>query len=186
PDPSIPPTPALHRSTPETRPTFQCKLDSGSYATCTKPFTISPALGDGSHAFSVKQTDQAGNQSLTAATWTWTVDTTVPAVPSVTGHPSNPSTSSSASFTFTTDVGSTPLCSLDGGAFGACTSFTTMNYTGLAVGSHTFQVEARDTAGNTGPAASFAWSISGTAPSLLASAVGSSGTAITLAYDTTL
>jgi Excalibur calcium-binding domain len=76
----------------------------------------------------------------------------------ITAHPSGSTTSTGASFSFTsTEAGSTFTCTLDGvGA--ACTSPTT--YSGLAVGSHTFTVAARDAAGNSDPTpASFTWTI---------------------------
>ena len=49
---------------------FQCKLDSGAYAACTSPVTYS-SLINGSHTFSVKATDAAGNVSGVQS-WTWT------------------------------------------------------------------------------------------------------------------
>ena len=53
---------------------FQCKLDSGSYASCSSPKTTAH-LADGSHAFYVRATDQAGNVDPTSASRTFTVDT---------------------------------------------------------------------------------------------------------------
>jgi len=50
---------------------FQCLLDSGSYSACTSPQTYS-SLAAGSHSFSVKAIDPAGNQST--ASYDWTID----------------------------------------------------------------------------------------------------------------
>ena len=58
--------------------TFQCKLDSASYAACPSSPAVLSGLTDGSHTYSVTQTDAAGNVSP-AASVTWTVDTTPPA-----------------------------------------------------------------------------------------------------------
>jgi hypothetical protein len=51
---------------------FDCSLDAGAYATCTSAKTYS-ALATGSHTFSVRAWDAAGNVDATPATATWTV-----------------------------------------------------------------------------------------------------------------
>lgn len=55
--------------------TFQCKLDSEAYATCTSPFNYSN-LANGLHNLLIKATDQAGNISLPFNN-TWTVNTSL-------------------------------------------------------------------------------------------------------------
>src|SRR5207253_2854114 len=117
-------------------------------------------VADGSHTFQVKATDTAGNTG-TAASYTWTVDTLAPTA-SITASPTNPSNSSAPSFSFTSEAGASFQCALDGAAFAACSS--PKSYTGVAAGSHTFQVKATDTAGNTGTAASFTWTVDTVAP----------------------
>jgi large repetitive protein len=59
---------------------FQCSLDGAEYASCTSS-KIYPGLADGSHTFSVKATDAAGNEDPTPASYTWTIDTTPLAAP---------------------------------------------------------------------------------------------------------
>jgi peptidoglycan/xylan/chitin deacetylase (PgdA/CDA1 family) len=124
---------------------FECKLDTGAWAACTSPKAYSGLL-NGAHTFSVRVKDAAGNVDATPATRTWTVDTIAPNT-TITSGPSGTITSSSATFTFTaTEAGATFECRLDTGAWAACTS--PKAYTGLATGSHTFRVRAKDAAGN--------------------------------------
>src|SRR5207245_1146636 len=138
---------------------FQCALDGAAFASCSSPKTYS-GLADGSHTFQVKATDAAGNTG-TAASYTWTVDTTAPTA-SITASPSNPSNNASPSFSFSSEAGATFQCALDGAAFASCTS--PKSYSSLVEGSHTFQVKATDTAGNTGTAASYTWTVDTVAP----------------------
>jgi hypothetical protein len=135
----------------ETGSTFACSLDGGSFLDCTSPQAYS-SLTNGSHTFSVRATDAAGNPDLSPATGTWIVNVqagdTTPPDTTITGGPTGTVTTASASFTFTaTETGSTFQCSLDSAAFTACSSPAA--YTGLANASHTFAVRAIDPAGNT-------------------------------------
>ena len=98
------------------------------------------------------------------------VDNTPPDT-TITSNPPNPSTSTSATFVFTGTDNITPIgsltfqCSLDGAAFSTCTSPIT--YTSLADGLRTFQVRARDQAGNVDLSpASYSWTIDTTLPDL--------------------
>jgi large repetitive protein len=110
------------------------------------------------HSFQVKATDTAGNTDPTPASFSWTIDTSPPDT-SIGAAPSNPTNATGATFTFTSsESGSSFACSLDGGAFAACSS--PASYTGLAEGSHTFAVKATDAAGNTDPTpASRTWTV---------------------------
>jgi hypothetical protein len=86
--PTAPPTPTITSSPPNpsnsssatfefsdtaSPVTFLCKLDGGSYVSCTSPQTYT-GLADGSHTFSVKANDADGNESG-ATSYTWTIDT---------------------------------------------------------------------------------------------------------------
>ncbi len=131
--------------------TFECRLDAGAWGSCTSPKAYS-GLANASHTFSVRATDASGNADLTPATRTWTVNVpppdTTPPNTTINSGPSGTSTSASASFTFTSsESGSTFQCRLDAGSWGSCSS--PKAYSGLANGSHTFDVRATDAAANT-------------------------------------
>ena len=89
-----------------------------------------------------------------------------PPAPVITSGPANPTSSASATFTFTgTPSGGSIQCKLDAGAFVMCTS--PKSYSGLGGGSHTFQARAVDNSGKTSSPASYTWAIDATAPSVL-------------------
>ncbi|HXV92068.1 MAG TPA: DNRLRE domain-containing protein, partial [Pseudonocardia sp.] len=73
--------------------------------------------------------------------------------------PAATTTSTSASFTFSsTEPGSTFTCAVNGGTAAACTS--PLEITGMAPGSYTLSVTARDAAGNADPTpATYAWTV---------------------------
>ncbi len=139
---------------------FKCQLDTAAYAACSSP-TSYAGLTAGTHTFGVKAVKGADESAVTS--WTWTIDVTPPAAPQLTATPTNPSRSTSPSFSFTdTETGVTYRCSLDSAAYATCTSPT--SYAGLGQGSHTFAVVAVDAAGNTSSATRFAWTSDSVAP----------------------
>jgi hypothetical protein len=135
---------------------FQCQFDGSAFSSCSSPISY-PGLSQGSHAFSVRAQDTAGNLS-TAASFMWAIDLTPPPAPSITSAPANPSNQTNPSFSFSdTEAGASFLCQLDGGVFSVCSS--PAPYASLAPGSHTFAVIAQDAAGNQSPVTSSTWSI---------------------------
>jgi hypothetical protein len=90
--------------------------------------------------------------------YTWTIDQTAPETV-ISNGPASSASSTSASFAFTSpEPGANFQCALDGAAFAACTS--PWAYSGLALGSHSFQVRAVDAAGNTDATpATYPWTI---------------------------
>ena len=119
---------------------FQCRTSAngGSFslwADCVSPFSP-PNLQTGSNTFQVRAVDSGGNAGSGpfVASYTWTVLGTpvVELTATKTGF-------GNAAFRFVSnDPVATFECQLDGGQWTACTS--PKNYSGLAVGSHTFKV----------------------------------------------
>ena len=145
---------------------YECDLDGAGFSGCSSGI-IYPGLLDGSHTFQVRAIDNVGIKDASPASYTWVVDTVNPTT-TITGNPTNPSASTSATFTFTgADTGGSGVagfeCDLDGAGFSTC--LTGQNYSGLANSSHTFQVRSVDNAGNKDATpASFTWVVDAAAP----------------------
>jgi hypothetical protein len=164
--------------------TFRCALDTvpAVWSACTSPKTYTVGAGD--HTFLVAAVDAIGNFDESPDWRTWTClgcDTTPPNTIIDTGPPVT-TQATTATFTFHADEPATFQCKLDTAAFAACTSPQT--YAGpLAIGSHTFQVKATDTALNTDATpASSTWTVGKAATSLTikAPATARKGTRITV------
>jgi hypothetical protein len=142
--------------------TLQCSLDGAAWATCTSPRSLT-GLADGSHTMRVRQVDAAGNAGAIASE-SWVVDTTAPsAAPTITAGPCGGVAVTTAGFAFTgAGTGEVYECSLDSGAWEACTS--PVSLTGLADGAHAWSVRLVDAAGNSGPAATRSWTVFSTPP----------------------
>jgi hypothetical protein len=117
------------------------------FVSCGSPFA--PTLADGPYTFEVKGTDDVANTVTQSRSFT--IDATQPGVAFTDGPPEGSVVgSNTATFTFSASDAS-PLgvqCSLDSGAYAACTSATTQTVNGLSAGSHTLDVKATDAAGN--------------------------------------
>lgn len=141
----------------EINSTFECMLDS-TVKPCSASGTVFKGLADGLHTFEVRATDQAGNQSTPGTfpngIYTWTVDNSsvdvTPPNTFIDARPPDPSSSSTASFTYHADEAATFECKLDAAPFAACDPGG-IAYTGLQSGSHTFQVRATDASSNVDP-----------------------------------
>jgi hypothetical protein len=163
--------------------TFLCQLDGGPEESCASPKQYT-GLAEGSHTFAVTAVDAEGLRDPSPAGFTWRVDTIAPET-TITAGPPVSSTSTSASFSFSADEpGSTFRCRLDALAAAACTSPTT--YSGLAEGSHSFEVAATDAAGNVDATpATWTWTVEpGSTPPPAITRVAATTTVNTTATNT--
>lgn len=151
--PTFPSTPAITNLNnreivfaSEAGSTAQCLLLSGgTYAPCTSPYSTG-LLADGAYTLRVKVTDAAGNTS-SIGSYTWTIDTQAPPVPTITTTAAY-QTSTSVTANYSATAGTTVTCKLDTNVATSCTTATTMSLTGLSQGSHSFIVYSADAAGN--------------------------------------
>ena len=135
-DPTNSTAPSFSFSSSESGSTFECNLDAGGWSACPSPKSYS-GLADGPRTFQVRSTDAAGNTDASPASFTWTVDTVAPDT-QIDNAPTSPTNSQSASFDFSAPGSAAFECRIDGGAWSACAS--PKSYTGLAEGTHTFDV----------------------------------------------
>ena len=101
---------------------FECKLDAGSFGPCSSPQAYA-SLAEGSHTFSVRAIDSAGNPDASPDSFTWTVDTAAPQTV-IDSTPHNTTNDPTPTFQFSsTEPGSSFECSIDTGTadFHPCT-----------------------------------------------------------------
>jgi hypothetical protein len=146
--------------------TFECQLDGGAFAACATMFDVL-GLGNGSHTFNVRAIDAVGNVDPTPATYTWTIDLSTPNTVIDSG-PTGSVQATTATFTFSSPnagAGATFDCGLDGAALTPCGSTSTITYSGLAEGDHTFTVRVTNMAGTSDPTPeSQTWNVDHTGP----------------------
>ena len=139
-------SPSFGFSSSEGGSTFECRLDSESFETCSSPKFYSN-LPDGAHSFEVRAIDQGGKTDPSPASRNFTVDTRAPST-MIDSGPSGVTTEASPSFGFSSsEAGASFECRLDSAGFQPCTS--PKSYSGLALGPHSFEVRSTDPAGNT-------------------------------------
>src|SRR4051812_37211603 len=148
--------------TPTSTATLTCSLDGGKAVNCPTGSPSYGPLADGTHTFNLK----IGKTSTTRPntyTYSWTIDTTPPAAPTV-NPVASPTSNTTATITWT-DNGTGiagHLCALDAATPVSCTAFPPVS--GLTEGSHTAYVYAVDLIGNRSAAGSVTWVVDLTAP----------------------
>ncbi|HEX3173542.1 MAG TPA: hypothetical protein VHQ43_04895 [Solirubrobacterales bacterium] len=157
-DPSAGGTATFTYHASETGAKFQCSLVAvaavDAFSECAASGKTYKELADGEYRFAVQATDAAANQGL-AASFEWTVDNslgdTTPPDTAIDSAPPDPSSQSTASFSYhSTETGSTFECRLEGAAFSPCPA-SGIEYSGLENGSHSFFVRAIDASTNVDP-----------------------------------
>jgi hypothetical protein len=164
PNPSPGNSAAFTYSSNEAGSSFQCSLERigkpDLFSSCpltgkTYPDAGHPGpLADGEWTFKVLATDKAGNQGTPDET-TWEVNNSLadetPPETTIESKPPDPSSSSTAAFTYSSnEPGSSFQCQLDGAGFSACPAGG-ISYPGLGSGPHAFQVRAIDPSNNIDP-----------------------------------
>ncbi|ASD63287.1 hypothetical protein [Bdellovibrio bacteriovorus] len=145
---------------------YLCQLDGGPFGACVSPKNFSN-LAAGAHSFNVKAVDAAGNESAVQSK-SWTVDVTAPTL-TLNTFPTSVTNLTTASFTFAaSDVGGGTVagytCRLDTAAAASCASG--VSFSSLTAGTHTFEVFAVDSVGNTSEVTSYTWTVDLTPPTL--------------------
>jgi DNA-directed RNA polymerase specialized sigma24 family protein len=142
----------------ESGATFECRLDGHGWGECGQV----SGLSDGKHVMRARAKDRAGNVDPSPAKWEWRID--LPPETRITDGPDSSTSSRSTTFRFTSpDTAATFQCRLDCHGWTSCASGKT--YKGLADGSHTFKVRAKDAAGTNDPSpAQRTWKVDTDAP----------------------
>jgi hypothetical protein len=78
-NPSGDSSPSFSFTSSEAGSSFECALDGGALSSCPNPKSYF-SLADGSHTFTAREIDLAGNTDATPASYTWAIDTSAPVV----------------------------------------------------------------------------------------------------------
>lgn len=133
---------------------FRCTIDSSALAACSSPRSYSN-LSQGAHSFGVQAVDAAGKRSG-STTWSWSIDSLAPPAPVLRTRPTDPTHHATNNFAWSdSEAGVSFQCSLENGAWAACSTpypytIVTSNY-----GQHQFGVRAVDGAGNVSASTSY-------------------------------
>jgi hypothetical protein len=155
------PTPTFKFASTEAGSTFQCRVNAGSFKSCTSPHTL-PPLADGTRTFAVKAIDAPGNVSAVVSR-SFTVDTHAPAAPQITDtDPNSPAPNNAPKLKGSAAAGSTVRlyrtagCTGSPAASGSPAQFASPGLSALVADDTTsfFRATARDTAGNVSPCSS--------------------------------
>jgi hypothetical protein len=149
-------TPTFTFSSNDQSSTFQCRVNGGSFASCSSPHTRS-VLPDGDYTFEVRATDDAGRTDPTPAGRLFTIDTVPPTIPNVIGttpgspaNDNNPRVRGAAAANSTVRLYTTIDCSGSPAATGSAAEFAAPGLQATVPNNSTtrFYATAVDQAGN--------------------------------------
>ncbi|MFN2540016.1 MAG: hypothetical protein ABR549_17950 [Mycobacteriales bacterium] len=151
----------------------ECSTTEGArtvsdWAACSFPLTTDlSGEPDGTYTLSVRAVDEVGLTS-TAGSASYVLDTTAPDAPTVTA-PSSPSQTTSPSFRFAGEAGSTATCTVTSAGKTvsgpvACSDPVAVDLSGQPDGTYTLAVELTDEAGNPGAAGTASYVLDRAAP----------------------
>jgi hypothetical protein len=133
---------------------FRCTIDLSASAACSSPRTYSK-LSHGAHSFGVQAVDAAGKRS-DSTTWSWSIDSLAPPAPVLTTEPTDPTYNATNNLAWSdSEAGVSFQCSLENGAWEACSTPYTYVIATSNYGQHQFAVRAVDGAGNVSAARSY-------------------------------
>jgi N-acetylglucosamine-6-sulfatase len=135
---------------------ISCRLGTKPAVDCSSGTLSLTGLSDGGHTLSITATDELGNAATTKLTWQ--VDRTPPTV-AISSKPSNPSTSTTPTFSFSGAGAAMYLCTLDAWTSTPCKATQSMGT--LTPGTHTLTVRSLDKPGNLSAPVSYTWTITG-------------------------
>lgn len=175
---SAPPSPGSSRTpswsfTGEAGATFECELKAGTvvspWSPCPSPRSYDlTGKADATYTFSVRATDLAGNRGA-AQTSTYTLDTSLPAAPTISASPPATGNGLDPAWSFTGDPGATFECRVERSGtalydWAACSSGQAFSLAAQPDDTYTFLVRARSTAGNVGPSTTGSYRLDRAAP----------------------
>lgn len=157
----------------------QCKVDSGTYADCTSPYSM-PGLAEGPHTVTVRAVDASPLQNSNTQSFDFIVDRTPPTL----DLPASGTANDVATWGYSDANGPvTATCSLTGSGSnivpGPCSTSSSLIVSGVPDGTYTLAVTLEDAAGNvTDPPGEETLTISHTAPTVSITA-GPTGSNVT-------
>lgn len=145
--------------------TYSCSVDGQKVSSGCLPPVSFTGLGDGTHTFTLRaKLPQPQKSKASTINFSWAVDTTPPAAPTV-QQVLTPTKNTSANVFFSGDSSAVSFaCALDANPADATACTSPYNVSGVSEGVHTAYVYAFDAVGNRSAAGTTTWTVDTTAP----------------------